>query len=99
MDKINGLYLKHDVLYISKKLNVPVGAIISHLVKEKKINKRSEAKGYSKYIKTDAYIGKVQANANRPKSQFDVFKIETDDLRERIKVLEDYIKMNQIEKK
>ena len=99
MESVNGLYLKHDVLYISKKLNVPVGAIISHLVKEKKINKRSEAKGYAKYIKTDAYLGKVQANANRPKSQFDVFKIETDDLRERIKVLEDYIKMNQIEKK
>tara|TARA_R110000824_G_C14809555_1_gene635426 strand:- start:243 stop:542 length:300 start_codon:yes stop_codon:yes gene_type:complete len=99
MESVNGLYLKHDVLYISKKLNVPVGAIISHLVKEKKINKRSEAKGYAKYIKTAEYLGKVQANANRPKSQFDVFKIETDDLRERIKVLEDYIKMNQIEKK
>ena len=73
MDKINGLYLKHDILYISKKLNVPVGAIISHLVKEKKINKRSEAKGYAKYIKTAEYLGKVQANASRPKSQFDKF--------------------------
>ena len=65
MESVNGLYLKHDVLYISKKLNVPVGAIISHLVKEKKINKRSEAKGYEKYIKTNAYLGKVQANANK----------------------------------
>ena len=50
---------ENTILQISKILEIPVFKIISSLINEKIINKRSDARGYNEYIQTDEYKNKI----------------------------------------
>jgi hypothetical protein len=58
---INDMYVgsENTILEISKTLGIPVFKIVTFLISEKIIGKRSDARGYNEYIQTDEYKNKI----------------------------------------
>lgn len=85
-----------DIMQIAKKTKNKPSYVISQLVKEGIISKRSEARGYKKYISTDEYkenIKKFEAqkqNGNETKKT--KFKVNELSLERRISALEKTIR-------